>query len=203
MKYLLIFLIVLLLVFLFIKNKGKLFGNKTIKYEKVNVIIDDNIIDKGNINEIIEPVWNTVSIYDGEAKYLNDLRKFSVPQKYVHAIMWYSYEVNNGGHDQFYFNSTGIVWEDALNGLKEVDQIDFYNILKESVQKMGGKPSKDRFERQKQLNKLKPDFEDLDDKFYELEKKTDLDSVLLDYIKKNRTSFYFSGMIERAKLPKK
>ena len=33
---------------------------------------------------------------------------------------WYMADVNNGGFDQIDCNSTGIVWEDAMNGFLEI-----------------------------------------------------------------------------------
>jgi hypothetical protein len=63
---------------------------------------------------VIDPLWWSVSIHDGPKKYEADLGHFSYPQRYIFAIQWYVAEVNNGGHNQFFFNSTGIVWKDAL-----------------------------------------------------------------------------------------
>jgi hypothetical protein len=168
-----------------------------IPYEEVKMVIDDRIIDGGDIMAIIEPVWLSVSIYDGEEKYINDLKKFSKPQKYVFAMFWYMCEVSNGGHHQFYYNSTGIVWEDALEGFGEAGFFELQEIVKESAKRLGGNPSKDREERMKQLENLQPDFDDLDDSFYELEEK--IYDVLRDYIKKNRQAFYFDGVVNKPK----
>lgn len=211
--YLIIGLVVLLFVIFYIR-KGNIFKsniprkyrspieNKNITFKKVHIVIDDNIIDKGDIFEIIDPLWSSVKTYEGEEIYSYSLKDFSTSQKYVCAICWYRAEVNNGGHDQFYFNSTGIVWEDALNGLDEIGLIDFKNILKESIQRMGGSPSKYWIERQKQLDELNPNFDDLDKKFYDLEIITNVNSVILEYIKKNRESFYFDGFVNKASLKK-
>jgi len=56
-----------------------------------------------------------------------------LPQRYIFTIEWYIAEVNNGGHDQFYFNSTGIVWKNALKGFEEIKHTKAHNILKESI----------------------------------------------------------------------
>jgi hypothetical protein len=52
-------------------------------------------------------------------------------------------QVNNGGHDQFYFNSTGIVWLDALKAFRELGQSEVVAIIEASVQWLGGNPSLD------------------------------------------------------------
>jgi hypothetical protein len=176
-------------------KSSKPLENNSIKNEKIEVIVDDKLIDSDDLFRIIEPLWWTVSIYDGEEQYLSDLKAFSNAQRYIFAIMWYQAEVNNGGHDQFYSNSTGIVWEDAMNGFKEIGLIENYNTIKESADRLGGFPSKDRDKRNDQLDKLEAGLGDLDDKFYELE--TKMQDSLLAYVRENRKDFYFKGMIEK------
>ena len=67
---------------------------------------------------INEPMYWTINIYGSYDNYLESAKGFTVEQRYLNAICWYFAEVNNGGHHQFFYNSTGIVWEDALAGLR-------------------------------------------------------------------------------------
>ena len=67
---------------------------------------------------INEPMYWTINIYGSYDDYLESAKPFTLEQRYLNAISWYFAEVNNGGHHQFFFNSTGIVWEDALAGLR-------------------------------------------------------------------------------------
>ncbi|MBD0380179.1 DMP19 family protein [Paenibacillus sedimenti] len=161
--------------------------------ELIDLVIDDSVINSNDVFKIIEPLWWSVSIYEGEDQYNKDLSRFSSPQQYIFAIQWYLSEVNNGGHYQFYDNSTGIVWQEAMNGFKEINLIEFYDLIKESTIRLGGNPSKDRDERQGKLEEYEPDFEDLDTKLYELE--DNLEIYLMDYIRSNRSDFYFSGKV--------
>jgi hypothetical protein len=161
---------------------------------QVNICVSDEEIEKGDIQDIIDPLWYSVSIYDGEERYNSDLSKFSIPQRYVFAIQWYITEVNNGGHDQFYFNSTGIVWKDALKGFEEIGHEQSYNILKESAERLGGSISLDRFKRQEQLEISEVDFEDLDSKFYNI---LDIEEFILRYIKNHKSDFYFKGVVQK------
>lgn len=163
---------------------------------KEQVFIGAAEIELGNPQSIIDPLWWSVSIYDGEERYNFDLDKYSLPQRYVLAIQWYVAEVNNGGHDQFYFNSTGIVWKDALKGLQEVGHERAYDILKASVDRFGGIPSMDRDERQEQLENGDINFDDLDSAFYKI---TDLDEVIMAYIHSHKADFLFDGVVERPK----
>jgi hypothetical protein len=169
----------------------------SVKYETEKIVVDDAVIISNDDFKIIEPVWWSVSIYDGVKQYNKDLEKFSDPQRYVFAIEWYLSEVNNGGHDQFYFNSTGIVWEDAMKGFQEIGATENYNIIKESADMLGGKPNKDREKRQDELDKYEPDFSELDDRYYVSE--SAMIEMLHLYIKTNAKDYYFNGEV---KIPK-
>lgn len=163
------------------------------QYEIKKYIVNDSVIESNDDYGVIEPVWFSVSIYDGEKRYNKDLSEFSVPQRYVFAIEWYMAEVNNGGHDQFYYNSTGIVWEDAMKGFAAIGAQDNYEIIKESADRLGGNPDKDREKRQEQMDICEPDFNDLDDKYYESE--AVMLNKLRQYIKDNAAAFYFDGEV--------
>ena len=167
------------------------------------VKIDDTVIEKSDPHTIIEPVWWIVNIYDGEQKYNESLAVFSKEQRFTLAVIWYLEEVNNGGHDQFYFNSTGVVWKDALAGFKELGIDDVAKIIEESASRIGGDPSLDRAKRQSQLDKIKPNFDDLDTRLYTLEKSMDIDQAMREYILKHRTAFYFEGEVKKPKIKPK
>ena len=164
---------------------------KTNKMTTVSFDINEEFIDdtKNGSFEIIEPLWRSVDICSDEQKYESDLSKFTLEQRYVFAISSYIAEVNNGGHDQFYFNSTGIVTEDALKGFKAIGLNENYSILKKSIERLGGMPLKDRYKRQKQLEKSEANFDDLNTAFYN----TNPEIELMKYIKANKDKFYFKG----------
>ena len=157
--------------------------------------ITDATIDGNDYMEVITPVWYSVSIYDGQAQYEKDLTRFSKEQRHVFACAWYLSEVNNGGHDQFYSNSTGIVWKDALAGFQAIGLNKFADLIVESARRLGGTPSFDRKERMAQLEKTKTVFDDLDDRLYDLEDEIEVEEKFLEYIRANRTKFYFSGKV--------
>lgn len=166
--------------------------------EKVtkHITIDNQVIEGDDAYVVIDPVWWTANIYGSEQEYNESLKPFSIEQRYLFAIAWHLAEVNNGGHDQFYFNSTGIVWQDALAGYNAIGLDEAAAILEESVARMGGSPSLDRQTRQEQLHTLRPDFEDLDDQFYSLQETVDFNEVMMNYIKQHRDAFYFDGDVE-------
>lgn len=165
------------------------------QFNNKHIVVNDALIEEGEIYSIIEPVWWTGDIYDNVERYEKSLESFSTEQRLIFASMWYMSEVNNGGHDQFYYNSTGIVWPDALKGFEVLGLSEVVSIIKESVERMGGNPSRDREARYDQLNSCEEGFSDLDDKFYDFENNVNIDDVMLKYVKLHRDKFYFDGHV--------
>jgi uncharacterized protein DUF4375 len=79
-------------------------------------------------------------------------------------------EVNNGGFDQFFYNSAGDNTAETIHALEIIGAVTMADILKRAAAKFPGKmPPKDRFARQEVLLQISPDaeaFEDLDGEFY-------------------------------------
>lgn len=164
---------------------------------RVQVVVDDSVIAAGDPYAVIDPVWWTADIYGSADEYQASLRSFSRSQRLVHALCWNIAEVNNGGHDQFYFNSTGIVWPDAIAAFDAIGLSDGADIVRQSAQRLGGAPARDRSERQNQLEQKQPRFDDLDDQFYELQKRVDLDTQMMEFIRGRPSDFYFEGVVEK------
>ena len=163
---------------------------------KKHIKIDDQVIATRDPMEVIDPLWWSVSIYDSKDKYEEDLERFSVHQRAVFAMMWYIAEVNNGGHSQFYSNSTGIVWEDAMDGFELIGLREGKEIIEESAKRFGTRPSFDREERENVLDVLDEDFDDLDSRFYKLDSAVNITERIADYIQANKIAFYFEGDVE-------
>ncbi len=172
-------------------------AQKPLPCETVRLCVDAEVIAGADLFSIIEPLWWTVDIYGPFADYEASLLRYSRGQRLLHAVRWYMIEVNNGGHDQFYFNSTGIVWKDALDGLIQIGAGGIADVLRESASRLGGEPPVDRRRRQELLEALKPNFEDLDEAFYTAQHSEDLDHLMLDYARRHPTEFFFSGTVTR------
>jgi hypothetical protein len=106
--------------------------------------------------------------------------------------------ITSGGHDQFYDNSTGIVWPEALKAFSVVGPAEVVTIIETSAARLGGSPSLDREERQEQLERTNADFEDLDQALFKLEQQVDFDEKVLEFIRTNRQGFFFSGVVEKS-----
>jgi len=172
------------------------------EYKETQMRIGHEEIMSGDPYSIIDPLWWEVRIYDGEKKYNEDLSRFTLPQRYVFAIQCYMAEVNNGGHWQFYYNSTGLVYPDVLRGFQEIGHQQAYDILNETIALAGGEFSLDRSRRVRQLDRLSDSQNDameaLDMAFFEID---DLDEKMMAYIRANESDFYFDGIVLKPEWP--
>jgi len=112
-------------------------------------------------------------------------------------MLWYDAEVCNGGHHQFYSNSTGVVWPNALAGFEAAGMLTIASILRESADRLGGRPSLVKSERNRQLEVTAVDFGDLDDRYYAYNRAQDFDASIMKYIRESPAEFYFSGFVEK------
>lgn len=171
--------------------------------KKVRVIIDDAVVASAtDVFVLIKPIWERVSISLSWARYVTALRPFSIAQRHLFAIQWYRCEVNNGGHDQFFWNGTGIVCEHALVGLGAVGLGEAQGILKAASDRLGG-AARDRTERQSQLEATGAAFEDLDNRFYAIERTGALDDRMLAFARQHAADFRFNGLVEMLDLPRR
>jgi hypothetical protein len=155
--------------------------------------IDAHFVQTRSPWEVVEPLWWHVSVYDGPEQYERDLRAFSREQRHLFACVCYIGEVNSGGHDQFYANNVGIVWRDALAGFRSFGENDVADILAESARRMGGCPSLDRSERFAAQLRLRPDFRDLDERFYRIESQRSIQDSLARSMRQNPPAFFVAG----------
>lgn len=141
---------------------------------------------------INEPMYWTINIYGSYEDYLESAKGFTLEQRYLNAISWYFAEVNNGGHHQFFYNSTGIVWEDALVGLRLFKMDDLADNLQSVIDYLGGSIPFDREERWTILK-------DWDDEVFDfLDKKDDVvyeyDGIYEDtFVHEHPELFVFDG----------
>ena len=83
-------------------------------------------LHSGNIEAVqaIEPMLEMINLENAEA-YEQSMQPYTRPQRLIFAVEVYMAEVYNGGHEQFFFNSSGVAWQDALEIAKaEYEKID-------------------------------------------------------------------------------
>jgi len=203
-KTVVIILIVVVTILFFVLRNTNSEGNfsgttrKAPQMVDKKFFIDDEVINLKDVQQIIDPVWLAGNIYGSYQAYEESLSQFTPEQRHICAIMWYSAEVNNGGHYQFYSNSTGIVWKNALVGLRAIGAPEAAKNLEQSFKVFNGEPGFERSKRNEILDNIDLEvFEKIDSKFYKLDSK--LYNLMLKYILENKNKFYFNGTV---KVPK-
>ncbi len=139
-------------------------------------------------NDYLSRMGSAAINADAEGRF-TELTK---PEQVYVCVSWVEAEVNNGGFDQFFYNSAG---NHALETVEALDLIGA-NHTAEIVRRANGRfgesgPSQVRIERQAQLEKITGNsegaFDDLDEAFYEY--KDDLGALLKAYVKANEKEF--------------
>lgn len=97
--------------------------------------------------EVIRNPWNVVEADGWDA--------LTEAEKHICAIEELDAEVNNGGFAQYYFNSTGNHWKDALDGLKAIGATKRHEMMVATIERFGqpGPPS-NRDARNARLSKI-------------------------------------------------
>ncbi len=170
-------------------------GRPGVRWEARHIRIDKaRLAAIDDVMDLIEPLWWTVNISSPEA-YEASLAPFTRGQRLVYALQMYRLEVDNGGHGQFYGNSGGIVWRDALEGFELLGLRELADNLRASAALLGGDPPLDRGEREALLSELRPDFAEITEQFWKLEAQHDVDGAILAYARAHPEEFLFDGVV--------
>ena len=131
----------------------------------------------------------TVSIYDGPATFLEDFAGLSRAEQIAFAGFWFQAEVLNGGLEQFFSNSTGVLAPEAVAACRELGLPSLANELERAMAWFGTEYPRSRDERQDALEAFADahldagPFDDLDDVVASLiyEEGPGLEQAAIDY----------------------
>lgn len=137
--------------------------------------------------QVLEPMYDLVDLSDGAA-YERSMQPFTRPMRLLFAVDSYMAEVYNGGHDQFFFNSTGVVWKDALEGLEAIGSKEAYAILRRVISRFTCEIPDDADARRDMMDEIEDGLFDEDDQaFYDMSE--DLSQLENAYIQRNADAF--------------
>jgi hypothetical protein len=116
----------------------------------------------------------------------------TAPERRYLAVSVFDSQVRNGGLSQYFFNSYGDDWKDALAGLEAIGSQERLAVLREAVAKFSpGGPLTNRDDRMQQLARLANDddklFDALDTRYYESTE--NLSVLLMWYVLKMPEAF--------------
>jgi hypothetical protein len=141
-------------------------------------------VGRADLFKISESVW------DRESKL--GYETLSQPERVFLCVWDLEDEVNNGGFDQYYFNSAGDHALDTVRALETIGAKRTAELVKTMNNLFGpAGPSPDRFKRQDQLSGLRSStakqMNDANNRFYKYE--DNLEELLTAFVSKNREAF--------------
>jgi hypothetical protein len=167
------------------------FNNRKI-YKKLTPEIITTIPD----DKLEQAIMDNIDTYfeNGEHYTLNKISKLTKGQQAVFSTWWLEAEVNNGGFNQFYFNSSGQYAEMAEIGFKTIGAEKFSeltlranNIFTENKERLEefDDGTMESFSESYKDNPLN----DLDTEFYKLYDSENISDLRIKYIRENNKEF--------------
>lgn len=166
----------------------QLFGGDS-KIQGDNIPDIDTLLSSPDTNNAIIEIDNYVSKL---CSYGDTLSSLTEPQKNFYLNQNLEREINNGGFNQFFYNSSGDFAHDTIISLKTIGAKKTADILQRAIDQFPNSTvPKDRGKRQEVLEQIEDAanevWEQLDQTFYKYE--DNLNDLNIEYIKQNRSSF--------------
>ena len=83
--------------------------------------------------DLVEPIWETVSIYDGPDIFLRQYNASPEASRILFAAHWTQSEVLNGGFGQYFSNSTGVLAPEAVVAFRALGMPQAAAILEQAM----------------------------------------------------------------------
>jgi len=166
----------------------KLFGGDKNNQDNNNLDLDALLASPDTNNSIIE-----LDNYIGDlCSYGDELEKLTLPQKYFYFNQNLEREVNNGGFNQYFINSSGEFAHETLTSLRLIGANKTADILQQAIAQFPGlQVPKDRNEREEPVFQIQDEantvWGKLDDQFFVYE--DNLNELNIHYIKQNKSDF--------------
>ena len=169
----------------------KLFGKSYIKSEKTSEkrLDIDRLLLSENMNNCIIELDNYICELCDWGEKLDNLTE---EQKNFFFNQNLEREINNGGLNQYFYNSSGDFAHETINSLKIISADKTANILQQAIDQFPDKTvPRNRTERQEILEKIEETiseiFEELDERFFVYE--DDLNTLNIEFVRRNKDKF--------------
>ena len=126
--------------------------------------------------DLVDPIWDTVSIYDGGDAFLKQYNASPEASRILFAAHWTQSEVRNGGFDQYFSNSTGVLAPEAAAAFRSLGMPKSAAAVEQAMAFFDSPYPRDRSEREEALeaafdSSTSDDFDpfgELNESFFEL-----------------------------------
>ena len=145
-----------------------------------------------NLEDETETVIQIGELLWEKSKNDKDFESLNEYEKNVIFIEMLEGQVNNGGFDQYFFNSTGEYAYETLKALEEINANQTAKILNSAIKAFPTLPVPKDTEQRRELMEDIPDnisenWDKLDDEFYEYPE--NLAGLVIEYVKTNKKEF--------------
>ena len=96
----------------------------------------------------VDSVWDSIPLYDGPKPFLHKLFAAPPVERTLFAAHWCQSEVCNGGFDQFFNNSAGVLAPEAVEAFRSLGMPRTAEAIDEAVAMLGSEYPRDRAVRQ-------------------------------------------------------
>lgn len=115
---------------------------------------------------IVKPVWDAINIYDGPEVFVKTFGSAPTASRLMFAAHFCQSEICNGGFHQFFWNATGVLAPEAVQGFREIGQPQVAALIEKGMSLFGSVYPRDREQRQARLSEISRNSLDaLDDTF--------------------------------------
>ena len=167
---------------------NKIFGRNSIQ-NQVKTFDLNQILQLEDETEIVieigQMLWN-------KSENDKDFESLNAMEKNVLFVEMLEGQVNNGGFDQYFFNTSGEYVYETLNALKEIKAPQTTGILNRAINVFPTLPIPKDTDQRRELMKLIPEsvsdtWAKLDDEFYKYPE--NLAGLVIEYVKSNKADF--------------
>ena len=166
--------------------------NNRIIYTKLT----DELIDNTSDDKLLQLVFDNLSQKNSE-DYENEfatVMSWNKSKQAIYMIWALESEVNNGGYNQFYFNSSGQFYKYLPDALKLVGANKYYELTKRANETFEKENPKITQHQDGTIEGFSKSYEDnplnkFDDEFYKLYGTENLQQLQVDFIRKHKTEF--------------
>src|ERR1700724_4631038 len=103
---------------------------------------------------IVKPRWDAINISGGPEVFAQTFGSAPRASGLLFAAHFCQSEICNGGFHQFFWNSTGVLAPEAVEGFREIGQAQVAAVIEKGMSLFGSVYPRDRKERQTRLTEV-------------------------------------------------
>jgi Domain of unknown function (DUF4375) len=101
--------------------------------------------------DLVDPIWEKISIYGSPDVFLEQYAASPEASRVLFAAHWCQSEICNGGFEQFFSNSTGILAPEGAEAYRKIGMPQTAALIEKAMSLFGASYPRDRDEREDAL----------------------------------------------------